>query len=69
MCNLSEWIEEDALERGRKEGEARGEARGEAKVILNLHKKGYTAEQIADMTDKTVGEITAIIEKKKPLLI
>lgn len=71
MCNLSEWIEEEALERGRAIGEAQGraigEAQGEAKLILNLHKKGYTAEQIADMTDKSMEEIMAILEQREPL--
>ena len=65
MCNLSEWIEEEALERGR----AIGEAQGEAKLILNLHKKDYTAEQIVDMTDKSMEEIMAILEQKEPLLV
>lgn len=77
MCNLSERIEEEALARGREEGEARGreegeakgrkegEAKGrkegEAKLILTMHRKGCTAEQIAEMTDKSVEEIVAII--------
>ncbi len=76
MCNLSEWIEEEALERGREEGRvigeaqgrAIGEAQGEAKLILNLHKKGYTAEQIVDMTDKSIEEIMAILEQKNLIL-
>ena len=67
MCNLSEWIEEEALERGREEGRAIGEAQGEAKLILNLHKKGYTAEQIVDMTDKSMEEIIAILKQREPL--
>ena len=51
MCNLSQGILE------------RGEAKKEAKIILNMHKKGYTLEQIADVTDKSAKEIEAIIEK------
>lgn len=65
MCNLSELIEEEALERGIGIDEARGEAR----LILNLHRKGYTAEQIVDMTDKPMEEVKAIIEKKQALLV
>jgi len=71
MCNLSEWIEEDALKRGEKmgraKGKAEGRAEGEAELILTMHKKGYTAEQIADMTDKAVEEVRGIIEKMELL--
>ncbi len=67
MCNLSQGILEKGEARGEKRGEARGEARGEekkeAKIILNMYKKGYTLEQIADVTDKSAKEIEAIIEK------
>ena len=56
MCNLSEWIEGEALEHGIEIGEAM--------LILTMHKKGCTVEQIADLVDKTVEEIPAIIEKK-----
>lgn len=61
MCNLSQGILE--------KGEARGVARGEASVILKMHKKGYTMEQIADVTDKTVEEVEAIIEKRESVLV
>jgi hypothetical protein len=44
MCNLSQGILE--------KGEARGKAIGEAKIILNMHKNGFTVEQIACATDK-----------------
>ena len=75
MCNLSEWIEEDALKRGEKrgrakgraegkaEGRAEGRAEGEAKAIFAMYKKGYPVEQIADIMDKTVEETVLIIEK------
>jgi hypothetical protein len=61
MCNLSEGIFE--------RGEAKGEARGKAEVILNMNKKGYTIEQIADVTEKSPEEIAAIIEKQEPALV
>ena len=61
MCNLSEWIEEEALERGK--------AEGKAELILAMRRKGYTAGQIADMTDRPVEEIIEIIEKNEPLLV
>ncbi len=46
-----------------------GEARGVASVILKMHKKGYTMEQIADVTDKTVEEVEEIIEKRESVLV
>jgi hypothetical protein len=47
----------------------KGEARNEAKVILNMNKKGYTIEEIADVTEKSPEEIAAIIEKQEPALV
>lgn len=56
MCNLSQGIREDAR------------AETQAEIIMNMHKKGYTLEQIADVTEKSVEEIKAIIEKREPVL-
>jgi predicted transposase YdaD len=44
-------------------GEARGEAKAESKIILKMYKNGFTLEQIADVTDKGIEEIKAIIDK------
>lgn len=55
MCNLSQGIVE----------ETRDETRAE--IIMNMFKKGYTMEQIADVTDKSVAEIEEIV-KKEPVL-
>lgn len=52
MCNLSQGIFE----------------KGEAKLIISMYDKGYTLEQIADVAGKSIEEIKAIIEKKKPIL-
>ena len=65
MCNLSQGIKEEGIAIG----EARGEARGEANFILNMHKKGYTLEQIADVAEKSVEEIKAIIEERESVLV
>ena len=54
---------------GRAEGEKIGEARGKAigrsegksEIILKMHKKGYSLEQIMDVTDMSEAEIKAII--------
>ncbi len=55
MCNLSQGIKEDGI------------AIGEARFILSMHKKGYTLEQIADVSGKTIEEVEAIIEKREPI--
>ena len=56
MCNLSQGIREDAT------------AEAQAKIIINMYKNGYTLEQIADVAEKSVKEVTAIIEKREPVL-
>lgn len=52
MCNLSQGIVDETR----------------AEIIMNMFKKGYTMEQIADVTDKSVAEIEEIV-KKEPILI
>ena len=65
MCNLSEGVEEMGYVKGeaagRAEGEIIGEARGKSEIILKMHKKGYSLEQIVDVTDMSEAEIKAII--------
>ncbi len=56
MCNLSQGIREDAT------------AEAQAEFIINMYKKGYTLEQIADVAEKSVEEIRAIIEKRELVL-
>ena len=53
MCNLSQGIREDA----------------NAEYVMNMYKKGYTLEQIADVAGKSIEEIKAIIEKKEKGLV
>ena len=60
MCNLGEGILEDGieigwqrcLEEGRKESQ---------QMIRNMHKNGFTAEQIAAAIDKDLEEVQAIL--------
>jgi hypothetical protein len=61
MCNLSQGVLE--------KGEVRGETKTEAKIILNMSKKGYSVEQIADATDKDIEEVKAIIENHVSVLV
>lgn len=60
MCNLSQGIEEKGIAVGRAEGRAEGEAKIR-KIILKLHKQGFTSEQIAEVTDKNIEEVEAVI--------
>ena len=57
MCNLSEGIEE------------KGIMKGEAAIILKFYNKGFTEEQIAEVTDKSLEEIKKIIEGKEPAFV
>jgi predicted transposase/invertase (TIGR01784 family) len=47
----------------------KGHAEGKAEIILNMNKKGYTIEQIADVTEKSPEEIIDIIEKQGAALV
>lgn len=53
MCNLSTGIEEKVTE----------------KFILNMYKKGYTLNQIADVAETSVAEVEMIIRKKEPAMV
>ena len=52
MCNLSTGIEEKTTE----------------KFILNMYKKGYTLDQIADIAETSVAAVEAVIKKKEPAM-
>ena len=56
MCNLSTGIEERATEKTSE------------KFILNMYKKGYTLDQIADVAETGVDEVEAIIKKREPAM-
>ena len=53
MCNLSQGIRDSE----------------NVKIIMNMHRKGYTLEQIAECVEKTIGEVEAIIRKREPVLV
>ena len=57
MCNLSTGIEERATERATK----KATEKTSEKFILNMYKKGYTLDQIADVAETGVDEVEAII--------
>ena len=69
MCNLSEGVEEMGYAKGeaagkvigRSEGKLEGRSEERADIILKMHKKGYSLEQIMDVTEMSETEIKAII--------
>ena len=61
MCNLSTGIEEKAAERAA--------IKVSEKYILNMYKKGYTLNQIADVAEISVAEVEMIIRKKEPAMV
>ncbi len=64
MCNLSTGIEERATERATK----KATEKTSEKFILNMYKKGYTLDQIADVAETGVDEVEAIIKKREPAM-
>lgn len=60
MCNLSTGIEERAEERATE--------KTSEKFILNMYKKGYTLEQIADVAEISVDAVEAVIQKKASVM-
>ena len=64
MCNLSTGIEERATERATK----KATEKTSEKFILNMYKKGYTLDQIADVAETGVDEVESIIKKKEPAM-
>ena len=78
MCNLADGIEERAIERVTKEAEKekrkavreatkKANMKNNAKVVINMYKKGYTYDEIADVIELSVNDIKVIIENKKTL--
>ena len=52
MCNLSQGIRDAE----------------NVKIIMNMHRNGYTLEQIAECVEKTIEEVEAVIRKREPVL-
>ncbi len=55
MCNLSQGIKEEGLKEGREEMCVT--------VIMNMQKKGFSPEQISEITGKSVRAVQDVIEK------
>lgn len=52
MCNLSQGIRDAENE----------------KIIMNMHRDGYSSEQKARIVEKTIDEVEAVIRKREPIL-
>ena len=52
MCNLGEGIRDNAI----------------ADVIINMYKKGYPLEQITEIVEKSIEEVSAVIRKRGVVL-
>ena len=69
MCNLSTGIEEKAAEKATIKATERTTKRVTEKFILNMYKKGYTLNQIADVAETSVAEVEMIIRKKELAMV
>ncbi|MDE6701169.1 MAG: Rpn family recombination-promoting nuclease/putative transposase [Acetatifactor sp.] len=61
MCNLSQRILEEGIERGIE--------KGKAEVIITMYKSGYALEDIANLINKDEEEIKAIIQREELTLV
>ena len=50
-------------------GLAKGREEAEVMLILKMHKKGSTSGQIAEIMEKSIEEVEAVIRKGKPVLV
>ena len=69
MCNLSDGIEEKAAKKAAEEATKIATERvtreTNEKVINNMHKKGYTTAQIAEIVEVSEAEVEAVIKECK----
>ena len=60
MCNLGQGIEDRVT--------AEVSSRTIESVIMKMYQKGYTLEQISEISEKSVSEIEKIIDKNSVLV-
>ena len=65
VSGLGESLVESAAEEAWEQGLELGEKQREIKFIISMNEKGYTIEQIADVTEKSREEVEAVLEKEK----
>ena len=64
MCNLSQKIKETGIEIGKEAGIEIGKR----EMIVNMHRKGYTTAQIADVAGITEKQVEDIIKLELQLV-
>lgn len=65
VSGLGESLVESAAEEAWEQGLELGGKQREIKFIISMNEKGYTIEQIADVTEKSREEVEAVLEKEK----
>ncbi len=73
MCEAAEKIYYHGIEQGREQGKAEGKAEGRAEgsqrrlvaLVLHMHDKNYSEEQIVDVTDESLETIKEIIRENR----
>ena len=55
-------IERSEIETALREGEEKGIEKRDREIVLNMHSKGFEANQIAEMTGLSVEKVTEIID-------
>ena len=65
VSGLGESLVESAAEEAWEQGLELGGKQREIKFIISMNDKGYTIEQIADVTEKSREEVEAVLEKSK----
>ena len=65
VSGLGESLVESAAEEAWEQGLELGGKQREIKFIISMNEKGYTIEQIADVTEKSREEVEAVLEKSK----
>jgi predicted transposase YdaD len=69
MGSLSDGIWERGLREGEMRGRRSGIAEGESRIILSMHKKGYSTTQIADISGVELDRVEAIVEESMATMV
>ena len=64
MYSLTQDIRNEGIEQGMRQGIEQGKA----EIILNMYQKRLSLEEIAELVNKTVDEVKAIIGQKNLLM-
>ena len=65
VSGLGESLVESAAEEAWEEAWEQAWEQSKIKFIISMNEKGYTIEQIADVTEKSKEEVEAVLEKEK----